>query len=386
MGHADSPRLTRSAGSIEEGQRAALDELLAERVANDERQAEREAEAEQARVRVQDRPHASASSPRRIWSSCSLTLRPPGASTASSATRSRAPSRQSASAARTQATRLSLPTSASSPRLWRNPRPEQSEAGAERLPPPTIGCVPPLPCSAAVRPSMAVMTAQCARYHCLVVELRAHANQRVRRRPRAEPEHHRQPPVLEEDGLGARGDGSSVQPAGEAHADTSTRRASHMHDQLASAQRLRDMEFRRSRCGNVARAPGSEDGTTTFVRAPLAGFALPAALLSHTAMLQLPGPGTVTVAGPVAGAERARCHCPRSARRAYLVKRARNRCAALRPAPSDRERGAASLRRGSRETNGRRWRAVVHGDFLRGDGRLIAGGVDRNKGERVPSV
>lgn len=39
---------------IKEGQCAALDELLAERVANDERQAEREAEAEQARVRVQD--------------------------------------------------------------------------------------------------------------------------------------------------------------------------------------------------------------------------------------------------------------------------------------------------------------------------------------------
>jgi hypothetical protein len=39
---------------IKEGQCPALDELFAERVANDERQAEREAEAEQARVRVQD--------------------------------------------------------------------------------------------------------------------------------------------------------------------------------------------------------------------------------------------------------------------------------------------------------------------------------------------
>jgi ParB/RepB/Spo0J family partition protein len=39
---------------IKEGQCAALDELLAERVAHDERQAEREAETEQARLRVQD--------------------------------------------------------------------------------------------------------------------------------------------------------------------------------------------------------------------------------------------------------------------------------------------------------------------------------------------
>ena len=53
-----------------------------------------------------------------------------------------------------------------------------------------------------------------------------------------------------------------------------------------------------------------DGGTTTFVRAALAGLALPAELLSHTAMLQLPGPGTVTVAGPDAGAVAGVLHGP----------------------------------------------------------------------------
>src|ERR1035437_4888531 len=43
-------------------------------------------------------------------------------------------------------------------------------------------------------------------------------------------------------------------------------------------------------------------GTVSVVCAALAAVPLPAALVSQTARLQLPGPGTVTVAGPAAGA------------------------------------------------------------------------------------
>ncbi|HTU79485.1 MAG TPA: hypothetical protein VMF09_12075 [Solirubrobacteraceae bacterium] len=56
--------------------------------------------------------------------------------------------------------------------------------------------------------------------------------------------------------------------------------------------------------------PALDGGTTTFVCAALAGLALPAALVSHTAMLRLPGPGTVTVAGPPAGADAGALHAP----------------------------------------------------------------------------
>jgi hypothetical protein len=53
-----------------------------------------------------------------------------------------------------------------------------------------------------------------------------------------------------------------------------------------------------------------DGGATTFVCAALAELALPAALVSHTSMLQLPGPGTTTVAGPVAGADAGALHAP----------------------------------------------------------------------------
>lgn len=42
-------------------------------------------------------------------------------------------------------------------------------------------------------------------------------------------------------------------------------------------------------------------GTVRIVCAAAAAVPLPAALVSHTARFQLPGPGTVTVAGPAAG-------------------------------------------------------------------------------------
>jgi hypothetical protein len=56
--------------------------------------------------------------------------------------------------------------------------------------------------------------------------------------------------------------------------------------------------------------PELDGGTTTLVCAALAALALPAALVSHTAMLQLPGPGTVTVAGPAAGVAAGALHEP----------------------------------------------------------------------------
>src|ERR1035441_831508 len=60
----------------------------------------------------------------------------------------------------------------------------------------------------------------------------------------------------------------------------------------------------------VPEPPELGGGATTLVCAALAGLALPAALVSHTAMLQLPGPGTVTVAGPAAGADAGALHEP----------------------------------------------------------------------------
>ncbi len=63
------------------------------------------------------------------------------------------------------------------------------------------------------------MTAERARHRQLVIELRADADQRVRRSAWTEPEDDGQPSVLECDVLGARGDGSASQPAGEAHAN-----------------------------------------------------------------------------------------------------------------------------------------------------------------------
>lgn len=43
-------------------------------------------------------------------------------------------------------------------------------------------------------------------------------------------------------------------------------------------------------------------GTVSVVCAALAALPLPAAFVSHTERLHVPGPGTVTVAGPAAGA------------------------------------------------------------------------------------
>jgi hypothetical protein len=64
--------------------------------------------------------------------------------------------------------------------------------------------------------------------------------------------------------LSGRGDGSASKPAGETHADRAARRSAHMHDQLAPAQRLRDVDRRsrsRSRCrGAVACARASRAG------------------------------------------------------------------------------------------------------------------------------
>ena len=156
------------------------------------------------------------------------------------------------------------------------------------------------------------MTAERACHRQLVIELRADADQRVRRGAGTEPEDDGQPSVLERDRLDARGDGSSSQPADEAHANRPARRSAHMHHQLAPPQGLRDVDrWRRRRsamaCARPARAGR---GTTTSVYAALAGLALPAALVSHTAMLQLPGPGTVTVAGPAAGADAGALHKP----------------------------------------------------------------------------
>lgn len=60
----------------------------------------------------------------------------------------------------------------------------------------------------------------------------------------------------------------------------------------------------------VCGPPEPDEGTATFVRAALAELALPAALLNHTAIVQLPGPGTATVTGPAAGAAAGALHEP----------------------------------------------------------------------------
>ena len=153
---------------------------------------------------------------------------------------------------------------------------------------------------------------QRARHRELVIELGADSDQRVCRRARTEPEHHRQLPCLRARVLAP---AATVRPAADRRADAnlSARGATHMHHQLASVQRLRDVDRwrRRSRYDRARPEPPELDGgTTTLVCAALPELPLPAALVSHTTMLQLPAPGTVTVAGPVAGVDSGALHDP----------------------------------------------------------------------------
>jgi hypothetical protein len=134
----------------------------------------------------------------------------------------------------------------------------------------------------------------------------------VPRRAGPEPEDDGKPPALERDGLRAGGNRPASQPADEAHANRPARGATHMHHELAprSVSVTWIVGVVAVALWPVPEPPDLDGGTTTLVCAALAGLALPAALVSHTAMLQLPGPGTVMVAGPAAGADAGALHEP----------------------------------------------------------------------------
>ena len=87
-----------------------------------------------------------------------------------------------------------------------------------------------------------------------VTELRADADRGVRRRARTELEGRRQPPVPQRHVLCTRSNDPSCEPAREAHADLSSRGSAHMHDELATAQRLADMDRRLRRRGAATRS------------------------------------------------------------------------------------------------------------------------------------
>lgn len=111
-----------------------------------------------------------------------------------------------------------------------------------------------------------------------------------------------------------------------AHTDRSVWRPGNAHRQPATAQGLGDVKFA---CGHRRAAAAGVAARPRFVWVaagrPAVGFvwsdgqgdvrgacgaAVAAALVSHTARFQLPGPGTVTFAGPAGGAAVGALHDP----------------------------------------------------------------------------
>jgi hypothetical protein len=129
------------------------------------------------------------------------------------------------------------------------------------------------------------------------------------------------------------------------------------------------------------------EGTLTIVCAAFAELLLPAALVSHTAMFQLPGPGAVTAAGPFGGCRGRWTAGASPGRWADLVGRfgdRRDLSAWL--IPSRREGRAARLRGACRQSGRRRGWVVINRDLLGGDGRFVAGGVCCHEREGVGAV